>query len=44
MPDAYADSRFNPEIDRQTGYRRGNLLTLPMIGPRAGRSSASSRS
>jgi serine/threonine-protein kinase len=29
-PDAYADPRFNPVTDRQTGYRTRNLLTLPM--------------
>lgn len=33
VPDAYADSRFNPEIDRQTGFRTRNLLTLPLIAP-----------
>ncbi|MBN1348548.1 GAF domain-containing protein [candidate division KSB1 bacterium] len=30
IPDAYADSRFNPEIDRQTGYKTQNMLTFPM--------------
>jgi serine/threonine-protein kinase len=30
LPDAYADPRFNPEIDRRTGYRTRNLLTFPM--------------
>lgn len=30
IPDAYADSRFNPEIDRQTGFRTRNLLALPL--------------
>jgi phosphoserine phosphatase RsbU/P len=33
VPDAYADSRFNPAIDRQTGYRTRNMLTLPLIAP-----------
>jgi len=28
--DAYADCRFNPEIDRKTGYRTCNLLALPL--------------
>jgi GAF domain-containing protein len=32
IDDAYADPRFNPEIDRRTGYRTRNLLTLPMKG------------
>jgi serine/threonine-protein kinase len=26
----YADPRFNPDIDRRTGYHTSNLLTLPM--------------
>jgi len=30
VPDAYADRRFNPEIDRQTGYRTCNILAVPM--------------
>jgi phosphoserine phosphatase len=30
VPDAYADARFNPEIDRQTGFRTRNLLTFPL--------------
>jgi serine/threonine-protein kinase len=32
IDDAYADARFNPEVDRQTGYKTRNLLTLPMKG------------
>lgn len=30
VPDAYADERFNREIDRKTGYRTRNLLALPL--------------
>jgi HD-GYP domain-containing protein (c-di-GMP phosphodiesterase class II) len=30
IPDAYADERFNPEIDRKTGYHTRNILTAPM--------------
>ncbi len=30
IPDAYADSRFNPEIDKKTGYKTRNMLTMPM--------------
>ncbi len=30
IPDAYADKRFNPDVDRATGYRTSNLLTSPM--------------
>lgn len=33
VPDAYADPRFNPEIDRKTGYQTRNLLTLPLVTP-----------
>ncbi len=32
LADAYADPRFNPEVDRRTGYVTRNLLTLPMVG------------
>ena len=32
VPDAYADPRFNREIDKATGYRTRNLLTFPMKG------------
>lgn len=30
IPDAYADARFNPDIDKKTGYRTRNILTAPM--------------
>jgi len=30
IPDAYADFRFNPEIDKKTGYHTRNILTMPM--------------
>lgn len=30
IPDAYADSRFNPEVDKRTGYRTKNILCLPL--------------
>jgi phosphoserine phosphatase len=32
VPDAYADPRFNREIDKTTGFRTRSILTLPMIG------------
>jgi len=32
VPDAYADPRFNPEIDRKTGFRTRNMITFPLIG------------
>ncbi len=28
IPDVYQDARFNPEIDRRTGYRTRNILCL----------------
>jgi serine/threonine-protein kinase len=31
LPDPYADPRFNPEIDRRTGFKTRNLLTVPMV-------------
>jgi CRP-like cAMP-binding protein len=30
VPDAYADPRFNPEVDRRTGYRTHDLLCGPV--------------
>ena len=30
IPDAYQDSRFNPEVDRQTGYRTRSVLCVPL--------------
>lgn len=30
IPDAYQDDRFNPEVDRQTGYRTRNILCMPL--------------
>jgi sigma-B regulation protein RsbU (phosphoserine phosphatase) len=30
IPDAYLDPRFNPDVDRQTGYRTRNILCMPM--------------
>jgi sigma-B regulation protein RsbU (phosphoserine phosphatase) len=32
VPDAYADPRFNPRVDMETGFRTRNILTLPLIG------------
>jgi HD-GYP domain-containing protein (c-di-GMP phosphodiesterase class II) len=34
IPDAYQDSRFNPEVDRKTGYRTRSILTMPMRNKR----------
>jgi serine phosphatase RsbU (regulator of sigma subunit) len=30
IPDAYSDERFDPEIDKRTGFRTRNILTLPI--------------
>jgi len=30
IPDAYADPRFNREVDRRTGWRTRNILAVPM--------------
>ncbi len=30
IPDAYKDARFNPDIDKRTGYRTRNMLCMPM--------------
>ncbi len=32
IPDAYTDPRFNPSIDRASGFRTRSLLTVPMQG------------
>ncbi len=32
VPDAYADDRFNREVDQQTGFRTRNILSLPLVG------------
>ena len=37
IPDAYADARFNPEIDRQTGYRTSTILCMPVYSEPPGR-------
>lgn len=31
VPDCYADPRFNPEVDRASGYRTRCMMTLPLI-------------
>jgi signal transduction histidine kinase/CRP-like cAMP-binding protein len=30
IPDAYADARFNPDVDKATGYRTRNMLCMPL--------------
>jgi len=30
ITDAYADTRFNPEVDKQSGYRTRSILSLPV--------------
>ena len=31
IPDAYADPRFNPAVDKKTGYRTHSILCMPVI-------------
>jgi len=31
VPNAYADPRFNKEVDRRTGYRTKNILAVPLF-------------
>ena len=31
IPDAYKDSRFNPEVDRKSGYRTSTILCSPLF-------------
>lgn len=31
IPDAYQDSRFNPEFDRRTGFRTRSILCAPLL-------------
>ncbi len=31
IPDAYADPRFNQEVDKKTGYRTRNILCAPLV-------------
>jgi K+-sensing histidine kinase KdpD len=30
IPDAYNDPRFNPDVDKRSGYRTRNMLCMPM--------------
>ena len=32
VPDAYADPRFDPNVDRRTGFRTHNVLVVPVWG------------
>ena len=31
VPDCYADRRFNPDVDKRSGYRTRCMLTLPLV-------------
>ncbi|MGK0172268.1 MAG: adenylate cyclase, partial [Gammaproteobacteria bacterium] len=31
IPDAYADPRFNPEVDKRTGFRTRSILCMPIV-------------
>ena len=32
VPDAYADERFNQNVDRESGYRTRDILSVPLTG------------
>mmetsp|Transcript_20865 Transcript_20865/g.58893 ORF Transcript_20865/g.58893 Transcript_20865/m.58893 type:complete len:462 (+) Transcript_20865:101-1486(+) len=32
IPDAYADSRFNQEVDKKTGFQTHSILAIPIFG------------
>ncbi len=34
IPDAYADPRFNPQFDRETGFRTRSILCAPLLSHR----------
>lgn len=34
IPDAYQDPRFNPEVDRRTGYKTQTILCMPLKNER----------
>lgn len=34
--DAYSDPRFNPEVDKETGYRTRNILAIPLFDKKGG--------
>ncbi|MBF0343064.1 MAG: GAF domain-containing protein [Nitrospirae bacterium] len=31
IPDAYQDTRFNPDVDKKTGYRTKSILCMPIV-------------
>jgi putative nucleotidyltransferase with HDIG domain len=31
IPDAYKDDRFNPDVDKKTGYKTKSILTMPLL-------------
>ncbi|CAG9320099.1 unnamed protein product [Blepharisma stoltei] len=33
IKDVYADPRFNPEVDRSTGYKTSTMLCMPVLDP-----------
>ena len=34
IKDAYLDYRFNPEVDKRTGYRTKSVLAMPILSPK----------
>jgi signal transduction histidine kinase len=33
VPDAYADARFNPAVDKRTGFRTRSIVAAPLLDP-----------
>jgi len=33
IPDAYADSRFSPQFDKETGFKTRSILCAPLLSP-----------
>jgi phosphoserine phosphatase len=33
VPDAYADARFNRDVDKRTGFHTRSILSIPLIAP-----------
>ena len=31
IPDAYEDPRFNPDVDKKTGYKTKSILCMPIV-------------
>lgn len=43
VADAYSDSRFNPEMDKQTGFRTKSIVCVPLLGSASSKRSDSGK-